>query len=112
MHTARSTAIACGIIDKKNEQPMEAKIMEGSEFRAHGNLQSLWSSVRVLARAEPADKYNLVKGIIDSNMSRNREVVAVTGGGTNDASALRKSDVGFAMVRIFGKLQKRLSQIL
>jgi len=52
----------------------------------------------VLARSSPEDKYTLVKGIIDSLMSENREVVAVTGDGTNDGPALKKADVGFAMV--------------
>lgn len=60
-------------------------------------LDKIWPRLRVLARSSPQDKYNLVKGIIDSKLSSNREVVAVTGDGTNDGPALKKADVGFAM---------------
>ena len=58
----------------------------------------MWPRLRVLARSSPEDKYTLVKGIIDSKLTDNREVVAVTGDGTNDGPALKKADVGFAMV--------------
>ena len=58
----------------------------------------VWPSLRVLARSSPSDKYVLVTGIINSKLSKNREVVAVTGDGTNDAPALKAADVGFAMV--------------
>lgn len=61
-------------------------------------FDEVWPKLRVLARSSPEDKYTLVKGIIDSQLSDNREVVAVTGDGTNDGPALKKADVGFAMV--------------
>ena len=50
------------------------------------------SQLRVLARSSPQDKYLLVTGLRNQGA-----VVAVTGDGTNDASALKKADVGFAM---------------
>jgi len=46
----------------------------------------------VISRAKPEDKYLLVFGL-----RQYRNVVAVTGDGTNDAPALSKADVGFSM---------------
>lgn len=48
--------------------------------------------LQVMARSSPTDKYNLVK-----LLKKTGEVVAVTGDGTNDAPALKESDVGLAM---------------
>ena len=46
----------------------------------------------MLARSSPEDKLTLV-----SLLKQEGEVVAVTGDGTNDAPALKESDVGLAM---------------
>ena len=45
-----------------------------------------------MARSRPDDKYAMVVGLIERG-----HVVAVTGDGTNDAPALKRADVGFAM---------------
>lgn len=107
INTARSIALSCGIL-KPNEDFIA---LEGKDFNARirdqngevnqDKLDQIWPKLRVLARAQPSDKYLLVKGIIDSKISEHREVVAVTGDGTNDGPALKKADVGFAMVNYF-----------
>ncbi|PVD24236.1 hypothetical protein C0Q70_14706 [Pomacea canaliculata] len=103
VNTARSIALKCGIINPGED----SLVLEGKEFNrrirnANGEVEQalmdqVWPQLRVLARSSPQDKYILVKGIIDSKISSNREVVAVTGDGTNDGPALKKADVGFAM---------------
>ena len=56
------------------------------------NFKEVAAKLRVLARSSPEDKYLLVTGLKALD-----DVVAVTGDGTNDAPALKKADVGFAM---------------
>ena len=104
VNTARSIAIKCGIIDPSESDFL---ILEGAEFNRrirddNGVVQQhlldrVWPTLRVLARSSPTDKYTLVKGIIESKLDKSRQVVAVTGDGTNDGPALKKADVGFAM---------------
>ncbi|KAK6051382.1 calcium-translocating P-type ATPase, PMCA-type [Cooperia oncophora] len=118
INTARSIATACGIL----RPGADFLALEGKDFNARirdengkvsqAKLDAIWPRLRVLARAQPSDKYVLVKGIIDSKVSKNREVVAVTGDGTNDAPALKKADVGFAMGIAGTDVAKEASDII
>jgi len=119
INTARAIATKCGII-KPNDNFL---VLEGKDFNKmirdpHTSevrqdlLDKIWPRLRVLARSQPIDKYTLVKGIIDSSISSAREVVAVTGDGTNDAPALKKADVGFAMGIAGTDVAKEASDII
>lgn len=66
---------------------------DGTETVANMKVfRKVAKNLRVLARSSPEDKYLLVTGL-----QLCEGVVAVTGDGTNDAPALTKADVGFAM---------------
>nr|KAF6359486.1 ATPase plasma membrane Ca2+ transporting 3 [Myotis myotis] len=118
INTARAIAAKCGII-----QPGEDFLcLEGKEFNRRirnekgeieqERLDKVWPKLRVLARSSPTDKHTLVKGIIDSTTGEQRQVVAVTGDGTNDGPALKKADVGFAMGIAGTDVAKEASDII
>jgi len=117
--TAIAIAKECGILDE-GEENEQCVCMEGPEFNEYvgslvhkhtkerilimgkepeyetiGNptrMKEVRQKLKVLARSRPNDKYIMVSGLRELG-----DIVAVTGDGTNDAPALRKADVGFAM---------------
>ncbi|CAH0489952.1 unnamed protein product [Peronospora farinosa] len=102
--TACQIAGKCGIISPGDG----SLVLEGQEFRTrvldnNGNIiqsefDKIWPLLRVMARSSPKDKYTLVAGLMQSNlMPHGPQIIAVTGDGTNDAPALKKANVGFAM---------------
>ena len=90
----RETAVAiareCGILTGKEEET----VLTGSDLEemSDGEIADRMKSLRVVARALPTDKSRLVR--IAQRMGL---VVGMTGDGVNDATALKRADVGFAM---------------
>ena len=124
--TATAIASKCGILEPGyNPRNNDDTVMVGEEFRKRveglvdaedsndkvvGNLEefkNIVSKLRVLARSSPEDKFILVTGLRQLD-----EVVAVTGDGSNDAPALKKSNVGFAMHIAGTQLAQEASDII
>jgi Ca2+ transporting ATPase len=126
--TAIAIAKEAGILPVEWE-PTEGDytVMEGKEFREFvgglvnegteeepaesvGNLENfklVRDQLRVLARSSPDDKYLMTTGL-----KKLDHVVAMTGDGTNDAPALKKADIGFAMGIAGTEVAKEASGII
>ena len=89
--TAREIARQSGIW---TDQDTDDNIITGPVFAAMPDDEAAKAaqSIKVMARARPSDKARLV-----SLLQAQREVVAVTGDGTNDAPALNLAQVGLSM---------------
>lgn len=87
--TAASIGRSCGIINSKNRL-----VLSGDELAriSDEELRRLLPSLAVVARVLPSDKSRLVRVAQESEL-----VVGMTGDGINDAPALKRADIGFAM---------------
>ena len=87
--TAKAIGKEVGLITKPTDL-----ILTSEEFNKKNDneIKKLLPNLKILARSLPQDKSRLVKLARESEL-----VVGMTGDGVNDAPALKKADVGFAM---------------
>ncbi|MBR7091629.1 MAG: calcium-translocating P-type ATPase, PMCA-type [Clostridia bacterium] len=89
--TAVAIAAAAGLLDIRDG---ECAVLTGEQLRALSDAQirKRLAELRVLARAQPEDKSRLLRLAQENGL-----VAGMTGDGINDAPALKKANVGFAM---------------
>lgn len=104
--TAKEIARQIGLWD---ETGGDEQLITGSDFQTLDDdaARAAVLRIKVMARARPMDKLRLVKLLKDQ-----KEVVAVTGDGTNDAPALNYADVGLAMGKTGTAVAKEASDII
>lgn len=87
--TAVAIAKDCGLIEHKHEIALTS---EELNKMTDDEVKNIIQNLRVIARALPTDKSRMVRLVQELNL-----VCGMTGDGVNDAPALKRADVGFAM---------------
>ena len=87
--TAKNIAIDCGIVTSPSDLVLTSAELNSMNEE---DIKKIVSKLKVVARALPQDKSRLVNILEDMNY-----IVGMTGDGVNDAPALKKANVGFAM---------------
>ncbi len=87
--TAKNIAKDCGIIDNDKDLILTSDELNKMDEE---DIKKVIHRLKVVARAYPKDKSRLVSILESMNY-----VVGMTGDGVNDAPALKKANVGFAM---------------
>lgn len=90
--TAVSVASQLNLIDRDNLKKHSVLTSQDLAKLSDEEIMAIIPDLRVVARAYPTDKSRLIRLSQSINL-----VAGMTGDGVNDASALKRADVGFAM---------------
>eukprot|EP00268_Persea_americana_P050024 TRINITY_DN5410_c0_g2_i2.p1 TRINITY_DN5410_c0_g2~~TRINITY_DN5410_c0_g2_i2.p1 ORF type:complete len:1010 (+),score=182.46 TRINITY_DN5410_c0_g2_i2:245-3274(+) len=105
--TAVAIAVDCGILSADKDR--KEAVVEGREFGNYSKEERMEVAERVcvMARSSPLHKLQMVECL-----KQKGHIVAVTGDGINDASALKEADVGLSMGIQGTQVAKKSSDIV
>ena len=89
LDTARAIGVDTGIINSRDDLVLTARELDSM---TDAEIKRKLYKIKVIARAVPRTKLRLVKIAQEMNLC-----IGMCGDGTNDAPALKRADVGFAM---------------
>lgn len=106
-NTAWEISRQSGLIDAVDNK--DEVHITGSDFQSLSDEEALIvaDKIKIMSRARPNDKLRLVK-----LLQKSKNVVAVTGDGTNDAPALNHANVGLSMGKTGTSVAKEASDII
>ncbi|GMN46791.1 hypothetical protein TIFTF001_015976 [Ficus carica] len=89
LFTAKAIATECGILSPDN-----GMVIEGKDFQNYSLEERMnhIDKICVMARSSPSDRLLMIHCLKEKG-----HVIALTGDGTNDASAMEKADIGIYM---------------
>ena len=87
----QSVNCKCPLAEEASRKEGGRKIRK-DVIKNDSEFDRIYPNLDVLASSRPEDKYSLMTGL-----KERQHIVAATGDGQNDAPALKKADVGFAM---------------
>lgn len=101
--TAKNVALSLGLINK------EDRVITGEELNLMSEDELLYviNEVNVFARVNPKHKLEIAKAL-----QKQKEVVAMTGDGINDAPAIKQADIGISMGKIGTDVAREASQMV
>lgn len=103
---AKNIGLQLGLISSEDAPVISGSRMSDYEVLTDAERND-WKSVALFARVSPKQKFDLLKVL-----QEDKNIVAMTGDGINDAPALKKADIGIAMGKRGTQVAQEVSDMI